>query len=388
VTVPAAASLAGVPVPAAAELVGELARSSLIEAHSPGRYARHDLLAAYAAELTAAVDPAAERRAATARMVAHYTHTAHAGRLLHDPGTRVPEWLPLGDPPPGVTPEPLADAGAGFAWVAAELPVLRVLWGLPGVDALVWQLAWGLSPVLDRLAAWPDWAAAWEAAVAAAERLGDLGATGWACRELAEAYVWLDDLPAALAQLERSMELAAAVGDKIGAGNAHLSYGVAVGRQGDNARAVAELEEALRYYQAAGFEGGQASALNCASWGYALVGEPERALDYSRQALELFRRTRFPWGEASAHDSIGWAYHHLGEYGEAARWFTDAARLYAEVGDRYQEADTHVHLGDSLAALGDRAAARAAYAAGLAIFDAMGHADAVAVRAKLADLGA
>jgi DNA-binding SARP family transcriptional activator/tetratricopeptide (TPR) repeat protein len=385
VTVPVAASLAG--VADAAGLVAELSRASLLTEHSPGRYARHDLLTAYAAELTAAVDPAAERQAATTRLAAHYAHTARAGRLLHDPGSRVPEWLPLGDPPPGVTPEPLADSAAGFAWVAAELPALRGIWALTGVDAQVWWLAWGLSVVLDRLARWPDWAAAWEAAVAAAERRGDLGGTGYACRELAEAYVWLGDYPAAYALLERAMELGAAVGDKVGAGNAHLSYGVAVGKQGDDERAVAELEEALRYYQAAGFEGGIASALNCASWGYALIGQAEKALDYAQQALELHRRTRFPWGEASAHDAIGWAYHQMGDYEQAVRWFREAVRLYGAVGDRYQQADTHVHLGDSLVALGDRAAARAAYADGLAILDAMGHTDAAGVRAKLDGLG-
>jgi DNA-binding SARP family transcriptional activator len=385
VSVAATASLAGVPPAGAAALLGELARASLVGADSPGRYTRHDLLTAYAAELTAAVDPAADRQAALARMVAHYVHTAHAGRLLHDPGTRVPPWLPLGPPPAGVTPEPLVDSEAGFAWVAAELPVLRGIWRLPGVDAQIWQLAWGLSVVLDRMARWREWAAAWRAAVAAAERLGDRGATGYACRELAEAYVWLGDYPAAYVQLERAMELCAAVGDKVGAGSAHLSYGVAVGRQGDNERAVAELEEALRYYQAAGFEGGQASALNCASWGYALLGQKERALDYCRQALVLYRRTRFRWGEAAAHENMGWAYHQAGEYAEAVPWYRESVRLYAEVGDRYQEADTHVHLGDALSALGERDQARAAWADALAILDAMGHPEADGVRAKVAD---
>jgi DNA-binding SARP family transcriptional activator/tetratricopeptide (TPR) repeat protein len=384
VTAAATASLAGVPPARAAALLGELARASLVGEHSPGRYARHDLLAAYAAELTAAVDPAADRQAAIGRMVDHYVHTAHAGRLLHDPGTRIPQWLPLGVPPVGVTPEPLADSQAGFAWVAAELAVLRGIWRLPGVDARIWQLAWGLSVVLDRMARWREWAAVWEAAVAATDRLGDLGATGYACRELAEAHIWLGDYPAAYVRLERAMELGAAVGDKVGGGNAHLSYGVAVGRQGDSERAVAELEEALRYYQEAGFEGGQASALNCASWGYALLGDSRRALDYARQALVLYRRTRYPWGFASAHENMGWAHHQAGDHAEAVPWYREGARLYAEVGDRYQEADTRVHLGDALASLGERDQARAAWAQALAILDDMGHPEADDVRAKLA----
>jgi hypothetical protein len=57
VTVAAAASLAGRDRAQARRLLSELTRASLLTEHLPGRYALHDLLAAYAADLTRSTDP-------------------------------------------------------------------------------------------------------------------------------------------------------------------------------------------------------------------------------------------------------------------------------------------------------------------------------------------
>jgi hypothetical protein len=82
----AAASLAGIPVARARSLLAQLTRAHLVTERAPGRYAFHDLLRTYAAELARAVDGDAERRAARQRMFDHYLHTSHAaGRLLDAP---------------------------------------------------------------------------------------------------------------------------------------------------------------------------------------------------------------------------------------------------------------------------------------------------------------
>ncbi len=61
VTANVAASLAGVPVPQAHRLLAELTRGNLVTEHPDGRFALHDLLRTYAADLA---DPLsdAERR--------------------------------------------------------------------------------------------------------------------------------------------------------------------------------------------------------------------------------------------------------------------------------------------------------------------------------------
>jgi DNA-binding SARP family transcriptional activator len=59
ITVPAAASLAGIQPALAARLLRELTRANLVAEHTPGRFACHDLLRAYATELSAALEAGA-----------------------------------------------------------------------------------------------------------------------------------------------------------------------------------------------------------------------------------------------------------------------------------------------------------------------------------------
>src|SRR6266540_1819890 len=82
VTVPAAASLAGVTVASVRSAMAELARSHLVNEHTPGRYTFHDLLRAYAAELAHTHDPEPERRKTLHRVLDHYVHTAYAAAIL------------------------------------------------------------------------------------------------------------------------------------------------------------------------------------------------------------------------------------------------------------------------------------------------------------------
>ncbi len=75
VSVPAAASLAGVPAAAAQAALTELANATLVTEHRPGRYVLHDLVRAYAAEQAAQAWTEAEIHAAVGRSLDHYLHT-------------------------------------------------------------------------------------------------------------------------------------------------------------------------------------------------------------------------------------------------------------------------------------------------------------------------
>src|SRR5262252_6873777 len=78
ISVPAAASLAGVQVPVARRLLAELAQAGLAGEIAPGRLGSHDLLRGYAAELARSRDGPAERGEATGRLLDHYLHDACA----------------------------------------------------------------------------------------------------------------------------------------------------------------------------------------------------------------------------------------------------------------------------------------------------------------------
>ncbi|MFD0599411.1 ATP-binding protein [Catellatospora coxensis] len=96
--IPAAASLAGLPLIQVHRLLAELAHAHLVTEHAPGRFNLHDLLRGYAADLAESIDAPDVQRTAIQRGLDHYLHTAHAAALLLQPG-----WDPisLADAPPG-----------------------------------------------------------------------------------------------------------------------------------------------------------------------------------------------------------------------------------------------------------------------------------------------
>ena len=68
-----------------AALLAELTRAHLLTEHAPGRYAFHDLLRAYAAELARAHDDQDAQDAAVGRVLDHYLHTAHRAATVMEP---------------------------------------------------------------------------------------------------------------------------------------------------------------------------------------------------------------------------------------------------------------------------------------------------------------
>ncbi|MFE7835001.1 BTAD domain-containing putative transcriptional regulator [Streptomyces sp. NPDC057474] len=70
-----AAALAGLPARRARLLLDDLADAHLVAEHAPGRYAPHDLLRVFAAELTETYDSPEDRRAARRRLLDHDPRT-------------------------------------------------------------------------------------------------------------------------------------------------------------------------------------------------------------------------------------------------------------------------------------------------------------------------
>ncbi|MFF3331105.1 BTAD domain-containing putative transcriptional regulator [Streptomyces sp. NPDC002888] len=69
------AALAGLTARTARLILDDLADAHLVTEHAPGRYAPHDLLRVFAAELTEAQDSLTDRRAARQRLLDHFTRT-------------------------------------------------------------------------------------------------------------------------------------------------------------------------------------------------------------------------------------------------------------------------------------------------------------------------
>src|SRR6185437_15366090 len=169
--VTAAASLALMTTTDAHAALRELGRAHLAEEHAPGRFAVHDLLRAYAAELAAAVDGAGRTRDAELRLLDYYLHTGHAAAMLLTPSSDCGDLAP---PAPGAIVAPPATVDEAMAWFAAESRPLiaacaRAVEGDLGAHS--WQLPWVAAPYLIRQGRWGDFAATQQAAVSAAERV-------------------------------------------------------------------------------------------------------------------------------------------------------------------------------------------------------------------------
>jgi DNA-binding SARP family transcriptional activator len=382
--VPAAASLAGIPVARAGPLLAELARAHLLAEQTPGRYGFHDLLRAYATEQAEAHD--ADRQAATHRMLDHYLHTAHRAAILLRPHR---EPVVPASPRPGVTCPQLATYEDALTWFAGEQSVLVAAVQHAagnGFDAHSWQLAWALTDFLARRGRWHDRETVDRIALESARRLEDRPAAAYSHRCLALGYTALRRYEDANTHGEQALDLYAELGDKAGQARTHQSLSWAFHRQDRPDRALRHAEQALDLYRAVDDPVGQATALNNIGWDHVVLGDHQQALVACHQALALFQALADHHGEALVWDTIGYAHHHLGDYRQAVTCFQHALDLFRHLGDRNNEADTLTNLGDAHHATGDADAARDTWRAALAILDELGHADAERVRTKLEDL--
>jgi DNA-binding SARP family transcriptional activator/tetratricopeptide (TPR) repeat protein len=384
VTLDAAATAGGVARSTARSLLADLTGAHLLTEERPGRYAFHDLLRAYAHERCLAEDDAVAREAATTRLLDHYLHTGHRAALLEHPGR-----APLRLPPPaaGVVVGDLTGRDDALAWLAADRRALVgavELAAAAGHDLTSWRLGWTLTYLLARRGKWVEWAAVQETTAAAATRAGELRLAAQSHRDLARAYAWLGRFDAAHDHLDRALDLCGRLGDAPGAARVWMLTCWLLEQQGRYADALANARRALRVFAAEGDEQGHADALNLVGWHCTTTGLHRRALHYCGRALVRQRRRGSLFGEANTWDSLGHAHLRLGNLDKAARCYRRALDLFRLVDDRYHEAGALTRLGDIAAERGDRRAAREAWTAALAILDDVDHADADAVREKLA----
>jgi DNA-binding SARP family transcriptional activator len=384
ITASAAASLAGLDPHQARPLLRELSRGHLLTEHTPGRYVCHDLLRAYAADQAHATDSDSDRHEATARLLAHYLHTAHAAALLLKPSR---EPVTIAASRPGVTPEHLDDYQQALAWFEAEHQVLMAAVSLAaaaGFGVHAWQISWTMTPFLKLRAQWQDQAAIHLTALAAATRLGDTAGQAMSRRFLGDAYARLADYGEARAHLTACLELYRELGDRAGEARAHQSLGWLAVTQGRHDDALSHSEQALHLFQVIAHQAGQAQMLGNIGWCHAQLGDHEQARLFCQQALAMWRQAGNRHDEAHAWDNLGFAEQHLGRHDQAVTSFQHALGTFREFGDRYYEAKTLTRLADSYHAMGEPQQAREARQQALEILDDLGHSDADQVRAKLA----
>lgn len=393
ITTAAAASLAGVPMKSARRLVSELDRTHLLQELSPGRFAFHDLLRAYARQRSTTLDTGPQRHAATGRMLDHYLHTAHAAaRLLHP--RRLPVALAVHRE--GVTPERFADLPAALAWFDHEHAVLMAAIQVAAAEhpTHTWQLAWTLGEFFERRGHWHDNATTNESALSSTLKHGDRLGRAHAHRGLGRAYPWLGRYDEAREHFESAIDLFTEIGDPHGLGHTHVELSWLFEHQDLCTESIRNSTRALALFDALGDRTGRAAALCRTAFDHTALGNHHDAFAHCQEALGLCRELGNRRSESHALSILGVIHYNTGHYRESITHYLQAIALHHQLDDRYHEANVLNRLAEAHLANGDPGAARRAWQRALPILEHLGHAlgssvgypDATQIRARLRQL--
>jgi DNA-binding SARP family transcriptional activator/tetratricopeptide (TPR) repeat protein len=372
----AAASLAGATVATARALLLELCRAQLVAQSQPGRYRSHDLLAAYACELASALD-SQSRDAALSRLLDHYLHTSHAAARLLDPN-REPVILDACTPG-AITAPPATDRGA-MEWFDAEHAVLVGMVHRTGS----WKLAWTMSTFLRRKGHGRDWIDTQQAALAQAQRCGDVPGQANAAFQLAMAQFRYGRREAADRAMEQAVDHFTALNDHYGLASTYHLRCLGSERDEDYATAFSYARKGLEYYRLAGHPAGQGRALGAMGWFQAKQGNLRTGLHYCWAAMALSQESNDFSGAANVWDSIGHINLQLGELDKALDGYQRSTAVYRDLGDRYNLVHTMIGLGDTRRARGESRLAASVWSEALAIATELDHPGARQLRARLA----
>ncbi|MET9506780.1 tetratricopeptide repeat protein [Streptomyces sp. NPDC006622] len=360
ITVPAAASLGGLPLPEARRLLAELTRARLVEQPLPGRYTLHDLLRDYATELIDAQGDAGERDDALLRVLDHYVFTAYAANR---PLKRysLPE-LDIDSPSTGVVPEEFTTPEQASRWLTTEQRVLSNLLHTAvsqGLEDHITGLAWSLEEHLHRQEHWPEAIAALTPALDVAQRRADRPTQGLCHRYLGEIHGRLGHQEQTMAHLRRATVLFEELGEANQQSLTHSTTAYVLNLFGRVEEALAAAEQALALARVAGDHVRVAMCLNNLAWLHSTSNRPEESLVYFEEAIGMLQDGDGSGIKAHFQDTLGYTLHLLNRYEEAVEAYRHALETYEKLGDHLHLIGSLMRLGDTHLAMGDREAARA-----------------------------
>jgi DNA-binding SARP family transcriptional activator len=399
-----AASIAGVAILDGRRLLTELVRANLVREHFPGRYTRHDLLRAYAADLLAETSAVGgkdsermfasrqvpgettERTFALRRLLDHYLHSARATIPLLGYNFRTADGSEIGA---DVTREPLPGRLDAEAWLARERHSLVTSVRLAadsGEDSRAWQLADAVSHQFQRRGHWREQVAVQRVALDAARRLGDRRAEGLALRSLGSVYGRCGRVPQAVESLTAALAAFEECGDLYNLARTHGTLAYLHDANGDYAASLACGRATYRLMREIDDAPGAAMALCGVGWAHAALGAYGAAIIASRQALDDLDLLGLSDGRASALEALGWAYAGSGCHRQAITHYLAAIKVCEEFDERLGATTILDRLGESQLALADRAGARDSWERAARTLETLRHPRAERARQRLAAL--
>ena len=191
----------------------------------------------------------------------------------------------------------------------------------------------------------------WAAEVARA--VGDRRGEGNALGNLGLAYADLGEVRRAIEYYEQALVIAREIGDRRGEGNRLGSLGLAYAALGEVRRAIECYDQALVIFREIGDRRGEGNTLGNLGVAYKDLGEVRRAIEYHEQALKIAREVGDRRGEGAALGNLGNAYVDLGEVRRAIEYHEQALAIAREIGDRRNEEVWLGNLGVAYYRLGE-----------------------------------
>ncbi|WP_240670572.1 ATP-binding protein [Actinoplanes solisilvae] len=359
-TIPAIASLAGVPLSEARLLVGELVRTGLLTEHAPGRVTTHDLIRSYAQELVRLHENESDRHEALRRLIHHYQQTAYEANLLLGPTVVL-------DPPAvieAVTTTHLGSANEASAWFNADRNVLKSVVQRQidaGSTAEAWQMVLSLLRFYHREGWWHDWATITRAGLQAVTATGDELGRAHMSRGLAGALLVLGDHDAAARYLRQALELFHGLGKQSEQGLVYRNLGQVSFAQDNYHDSIAYYERALRHSESLNDLPGQATVLCCLADAYTRLGKYDESLDLVHRALAIAEALDDLNGQGLCHETAARCYLANGDLSASLMSWKHAIEIYRRTGWRMNLVEGLTSLGDTELTIGDRTGARAAW---------------------------
>jgi DNA-binding SARP family transcriptional activator/tetratricopeptide (TPR) repeat protein len=381
ITVPAAASLAGVSRAEAGRALAELADASLAAEHRPGRYLLHDLVRGFAAGVARQALDEPGIRAAIERSLDHYLHTGSISGDLPKPFTLAPR-------APGVLPEKLRSEAELQNWAQANQQVeLQAITqaAAAGFITRAWQmlLFFGQAWSLGDQGYWADCLAAAKVVLAVAEAADDQVALGWTHVTIGRHGTFTGAHDEYRAHLARALDHFRRAADLSGQAWAYLFASGACATRGDLAEAVEQAGHALPLFRQTGDPYGKGWALAILGTCHARLGDYELARGYAGQALQV---TGDPTVSAMAWHARAFVHSQLGHSRQAVSGYRQALAL---VRDRKHPTARGVlvimltEFGDVCRAAGDLPAATEAWQQAAQVLSDLGWPDVLEVGTRL-----
>jgi tetratricopeptide (TPR) repeat protein len=370
----AAAVLAGVGPDDAQGLLQALCHQNLITEPARGRYRFHDLIREHARALAEAQDPAAEREAATGRLLDYYQCAADRAEALLARQTR-PQPASAADTPSAETAA-LPDREFALSWARTERANLFACLDhatATGQAMRVVALTAGVAALLRHDGPWAEAIDRHTTAAESARRLGDRLSQANALDQLGIVLRLTGDYRKAAEAQQEALRIYGQLGNRLGRANALSHLGYVHSLTDDYPQAAADLREALALYRALGDRLSQPDALNHLGTVLRLTGDFEGAAQTLEQALELCRELGYRQGEANALIYLGAVRRRTGDLHGAAESLEQALGIFLDLEHRLGQANALSYLGSVWQETGDYQAAVKAHQEALDIYRDLGN---------------